>query len=733
MKVKRELVPILEYYYSHEAKNLYSMADSILSNLNVKGDKDRYYIIASEVFVNIIQSYDSGRDFKKYLYSCLNNKFKTELTAINRIKRMSDKYSVSLNSPVDVDGEASLEDYVPSKFDTESKAIGEYSENIIDFINSLSEIQKRIIFLRVDGYQDIEIQKILNVDRDRFISLTNDIKSHEREQKLTKPAKYRDGRNDEEMANVTAEVDKTVVYSIDHVTQMLNNFVLLDNHPLQRYAEQWTNVMKGNLIGSALHGFRIPEFIIAEQVRSDGVVYKWVIDGKQRLTNFRDFLLNRYKINKKIERPVIEYQTPVLDENGNFVFGKDRLPLQETRQFDLRGKFYKDLPEALQLKLNSYMLNFVIFMNCSDDDIEYHIRRYNASRPMTIAQKGITHLGEQFARITKTLSAHNFFKDKGNYGRTGNIKGAIDRVIVETAMLTFFPENWKKDQEEACAFLKDELKIADFDDIEDTLDRLNEIVSDETRVFFTAKDSFLWFTLFSKFKKLGVDDSRFEDFLIEFKNGLHCKLHNGMVYDVLCESKGTKDKNLIDSKLKLLTSLMHEYLGIELVEQASKIDVPENMKEYIEEFGEIEIINNIGFRNSTEQTRAAMQSLMFVKGMEDLSDHAIFKALADESAFSDDDKGNVIFYLSCFSDWAIEVNNNSSIFAKENWADLTLFSKYAIDKEIDDDVIQFWFREYVSNYDSFDHTCHKIGELYDDMKMKFDDYLSYLERKTSQE
>ena len=43
--------------------------------------------------------------------------------------------------------------------------------------------------------------------------------------------------------------------------------------------------------------------------------------------------------------------------------------------------------------------------------------------------------------------------------------------------------------------------------------RLEAIYNDSFHGVFTSKDSFLWFTLFDKFRGLGIADARFADFI----------------------------------------------------------------------------------------------------------------------------------------------------------------------------------------------------------------------------
>ncbi|MCQ4991631.1 hypothetical protein NE599_22050, partial [[Clostridium] symbiosum] len=71
--------------------------------------------------------------------------------------------------------------------------------------------------------------------------------------------------------------------------------------------------------------------------------------------------------------------------------------MNEKQEFDIRGKKYSELPEELQDRFKEYNFEIVQYLNCSSEDIAYHIARYNEGKLMTVSQKGLTRLGEKFA------------------------------------------------------------------------------------------------------------------------------------------------------------------------------------------------------------------------------------------------------------------------------------------------------------------------------------------------
>ena len=80
---------ILFAYYSDNAKKLHKTVDKILLKFGGLSNKDMddFYSLANEVFVDVMKRYDGSQTFEGFLYSCLSNKIKTEITKRNREKR----------------------------------------------------------------------------------------------------------------------------------------------------------------------------------------------------------------------------------------------------------------------------------------------------------------------------------------------------------------------------------------------------------------------------------------------------------------------------------------------------------------------------------------------------------------------------------------------------------------------------------------------------------------------
>lgn len=177
---------ILETYYADNARKLHSTVDKILSKFGGLSDKDRddFYSLANEVFVHALKRYDYLRSFDGFLYLCLSNKIKTDITKRNRWKRRADRMSVSLDA-VSGDGDGnSLLEFTASDFDTFEEVIrrqgnGQYHDKVQRYLARLSNQQVNILNLLIDGYRPNEIQRLLEITPGQYADDMQTMRSYE--------------------------------------------------------------------------------------------------------------------------------------------------------------------------------------------------------------------------------------------------------------------------------------------------------------------------------------------------------------------------------------------------------------------------------------------------------------------------------------------------------------------------------------------------------------------------
>ena len=248
-------------------------------------------------------------------------------------------------------------------------------------------------------------------------------------------------------------------------------------------------------------------------------------------------------------------------------------------EFDLRGKAFKDLPPELQSNFESYSFPIVKQLDCTNEEVGYHIRRYNKQSNMNGSEKTITYL-DTIAETIKEISAHKFFKDNcTKISPNEKIKGTVNKIVIETLMVLNYFEDWTKDNKKQGLYLEEKATEDDFNGLKKILDRLANTITEENESLFTSKNTFIWIKMFDYFtKNFNLPDKKFSEFLSAFINELRekdeklvtpMKIYgeetDHCTYKALDESKSTKDKGVVNNKLHILETLMNEYFSNESI------------------------------------------------------------------------------------------------------------------------------------------------------------------------
>lgn len=175
---------ILAEYYADNAKKLHGTVDKILLKFGgiLDKDMDDFYSLANEVFVDVMKRYDGSQSFDAFLYSCLSNRIKTEITRRNREKRRSDRMSVSIDTPVEDEEDITLADTIADDFLIEREVIEKseenYSRRMRLYLNRLSKLQKEVLRLHSAGYLPNEIREKLHINEKQYTECNRAIHSY---------------------------------------------------------------------------------------------------------------------------------------------------------------------------------------------------------------------------------------------------------------------------------------------------------------------------------------------------------------------------------------------------------------------------------------------------------------------------------------------------------------------------------------------------------------------------
>ena len=174
---------LVDLYFKNDGKVLYSLIDKVLFKLKFDVEKSDFYSLGSEIFLDALCRYDETQDFNGFLYSCLINKFKTEMTRRNRQKRQCDNNSISIDTPIgDEDGNFTIGDTIASKYTIEKEFFEEreesYSKEMCRYLGRLSNLQKEVLRLISIGFMPNEILEELHINKKMYEDCYNAIHAY---------------------------------------------------------------------------------------------------------------------------------------------------------------------------------------------------------------------------------------------------------------------------------------------------------------------------------------------------------------------------------------------------------------------------------------------------------------------------------------------------------------------------------------------------------------------------
>ena len=362
------------------------------------------------------------------------------------------------------------------------------------------------------------------------------------------------------------------VYTMEQYTKNVSEGYITNDADTQRNPA-WKPIVDG-LAVTILTDEYIPPIILAEE--ESGQIH--IVDGGSRTAAFRMIRFGNHKIKSSVENPIIPYKKLVKDENGKTKF--------EDAEFDIRNKTFDQFPKELQKKFDEYQIDTVIHENCDKEKIAMYMVRYNTRKNFTANQKQFLYV-PKFAEQIRNITSRQFFINNCDIKDCETEGGILERIAYETVMITNFIDKWNKSGNKNPLYINENATDEQFKKLNDNIARLENIVTDNTKLLFNARDTFIWFALFDKFTQTGLDDNDFSRFLTAFVDGLRDKCVDGKQFDRVDDAGSTKDKANIIAKLHILETLMREFLHIEETKNvtpesfvAEMVDMPvETVKE----------------------------------------------------------------------------------------------------------------------------------------------------------
>ena len=438
-------------------------------------------------------------------------------------------------------------------------------------------------------------------------------------------------------------------FTMSQYTGNVNDGYISNNFKTQRFPK-WKPIVDG-LAVTILNDDYIAPIILAENENGQ----TQIVDGGSRTAAYMMIRYGNYKIKSSVEDPIIEYKSMNKDENGKITWSD--------ATFDIRNKTYEQFPKELQKAFDEYQVETVIH-ECDSDTVAKYLRRYNIHTGMNANEKMFIYL-PNFADEVREVANRDFFINNSTFTDNEKEKGLLERVISETIMCMFHLEKWNKNGKKMATYLNENSSYEEFEKINNNLERLEKIITNDIKDIFNSKDGFIWLTFFDKFTKLNVEDIKFAEFLRKFKSGLREKEVDGKLFDTVDQSGSTKDKSIVLAKLHILETLLNDFLHID------NADLKEvNILDFIRE--------NVN-PDATEE--------------------------------------DVEFYSDMLYDLTVEVDNDTKLLDEHNRPSLIALVGYACENDWDD-LLQEWIKQWFAKNSTYilnqrDNFLHMVNYLND--------------------
>lgn len=389
---------------------------------------------------------------------------------------------------------------------------------------------------------------------------------------------------------------KNNAFTVKQLIVMIDKGTLLVDYPIQRPGGQWKNEASSYLMHTAAAQYPIPPiYMLGEKkeatVQRKGkevvelVTFRHVLDGKQRITNFYNFVNNGFKLHK---------DTPTADIEGE--------------EYELAGKTFDELDEEVQeMILSRSILCYTIDGETADDDeIADLFYRMNNGTPLSTQQKSKALMGIEWAEIINELGEHPLIHNLSAFSKPQIKSEAHHASLIQTMMM--LDENYEyKDATQAsiATYAKTFKDQSDDNDkrvlvekVREAMDYLLEVLDKKEK--FMLKKVHFPMTLITALeaKKMNINGDSFYEWMNTFKNAVDPKSQMEITEfeedfiptDYLQYSgKGTTDKKKVVGRMTEMIKHMKAYFEREASNSKQALMFEPKTNSESEEQGEKEL------------------------------------------------------------------------------------------------------------------------------------------------
>lgn len=301
--------------------------------------------------------------------------------------------------------------------------------------------------------------------------------------------------------------------------------------PLQRQEDQWNRLQKSELIDSILRSYPLDPI---RAIKTESGILD-VIDGKQRATTIRQYISGEFTLSKNLENVTID----------------------ET-EYEIAGKRFEKLDEAVQDKIKSYEIQIYTFTDCTDKDVREMFRRQNNGVPLKSLQKRAIKETPELTNIIFDLKSYPVFDKVMSPAlkRKDADKETIRQVLMlsETGKDYDFGSFLTKDVENFIVMYNDNINYDKIELIKQALDRLNETFEEYEKYYI--KPTTLPFVIYGAYRVI-KDNKPFEkysEWLLSFLDNYATNEE----YLQYCNGGGTASSDKVHGRLDYFRNVVKE-------------------------------------------------------------------------------------------------------------------------------------------------------------------------------
>lgn len=356
------------------------------------------------------------------------------------------------------------------------------------------------------------------------------------------------------------------------IKEMASNVISFD-YPIQRAGGQWDELQKSLLIHSVACDYPVPPLYALAQkeiVDDKEVQIYYILDGLQRLTNLRSFILGECRLDEN---------TPIFKIEG--------------QEYDLARHKFDELPDNVKDAILDFTLDIFKIEEADDDEIEDMFFRLNNGTPLSAQQKAKAKMGAESAIRLQGLTKHHLMTNNAVFTDLQKRKADDEVALVQSMML--LDDNFQvgkfgtKEVFEYTTSLrsgKDEI----FTKLENAMNFLADTLGVNTEKTLLKK-LHLPFVLYASHEALvkGVTTQTFKLWVEDFKEKLMSKTNGVMLdgkanydawlYKVGCGAGATKAEKVSDRWTATKQTLTEFYAKYDKKIQEEKKQTEQKKKE----------------------------------------------------------------------------------------------------------------------------------------------------------